>query len=82
VRTLIEDGISGRLVPRGDVDALAAAMRELATMSPEERARMGAAGRAHCERKYAWPVVLDVLDGVYADALASRTTRGSSSSAA
>jgi glycosyltransferase involved in cell wall biosynthesis len=36
----------GRLVPPGDPDELAAAIRDLVSLPPEERARMGRAGRA------------------------------------
>jgi glycosyltransferase involved in cell wall biosynthesis len=38
-------GEAGRIVPPGDVGALAAAMLDLARMSPEERAQIGHAGR-------------------------------------
>jgi glycosyltransferase involved in cell wall biosynthesis len=41
---LVEDGVSGRLVVPGSLEALVAALRGLAH-DPEERARMGAAGR-------------------------------------
>jgi glycosyltransferase involved in cell wall biosynthesis len=37
----------GRLVPPGDADALAAAVRELIALPAEERAAMGRAGREH-----------------------------------
>jgi glycosyltransferase involved in cell wall biosynthesis len=37
----------GRLVAPGDHEALAAALRELLDLTPQQRAAMGAAGRAH-----------------------------------
>ena len=48
VPELIADGVSGRLVPPGDVGALAGAIRELAT-EPETARRMGVAARAAVE---------------------------------
>ena len=45
VPELVEHGVSGRLVPPGDVDALAEALREV-LCDAGLRARMGAAGRA------------------------------------
>ena len=41
---LVEDGVSGRLVPPGDAEALGAALRSLLD-DADLRARMGAAGR-------------------------------------
>ena len=46
VGELVEDGIRGRLVAPGDPVALGDALRELLDATPEDRAAMGAAGRA------------------------------------
>jgi len=43
---LVQHGVTGWLVPPGDAGALAAAVRALAEMPAEKRARMGRAGRA------------------------------------
>ena len=48
---LVEDGVSGRVVPPGDSAALAAALAELLS-DPDLRARMGTAGRAKVEAEY------------------------------
>jgi glycosyltransferase involved in cell wall biosynthesis len=47
----IEDGVTGRLVPRGDAGALAEALIELAS-DPERRAAWGAAGRRRIEANF------------------------------
>jgi glycosyltransferase involved in cell wall biosynthesis len=54
---VIEDGQSGRLVPPGDADALAAALRELLA-DPARRAAMGEAARRVAVQRF------DVLDSV------------------
>jgi glycosyltransferase involved in cell wall biosynthesis len=48
---LVEDGVSGQLVPCGDVDALAAAMLAYAS-DPDLRRLHGNAGRARCEADF------------------------------
>jgi len=45
VPELVQDGVAGRLVPPADVDALAAALRDMAALSPQERRAMGEAGQ-------------------------------------
>lgn len=50
-REQVVDGETGFLVPPGDADALAAALRRLVD-DPVLRARMGAAGRARAEAHY------------------------------
>ncbi len=48
---IVEDGVTGRLVPPNDPAALGEAMRELVA-DPERAAAMGRAGRALAEREY------------------------------
>ncbi|MCC5972571.1 MAG: glycosyltransferase family 4 protein [Rubellimicrobium sp.] len=63
VPDLVEDGVSGRLVPPGNAEALALALLEV-TGSPATARRMGEAGRARVERDFdaateaAWLAVL------------------------
>ena len=51
VRELIDDGVTGKLVPPKDPTALARAIRELA-QNPESAQRLSAAGRAHVEAHF------------------------------
>jgi phosphatidylinositol alpha-1,6-mannosyltransferase len=49
----VEDGVTGVLVDGSDVEAVAAAIRELA-VSPEKRHRMGRDGRARVLERFTW----------------------------
>jgi glycosyltransferase involved in cell wall biosynthesis len=68
VRTVVEDGRDGFLVPPGDADMLAKNLRRLLD-DPLLRQEMGRRGRLKVEVKYAWPVVVDQLERVYASIL-------------
>jgi glycosyltransferase involved in cell wall biosynthesis len=48
---VVEDGVTGRLVTPGDVEALSAALRDYAA-DPELRRRHGRAGRERCEARF------------------------------
>ena len=48
---LVEDGVTGSVVPRGDVGALADALVTL-TQDPERRRTAGSAARARCEQRF------------------------------
>ena len=67
VPELVVDGVTGRLVPPEDPDALAAAMQELAD-DPALRARMGQAGRDRFEAQFSMDRLRDRVTAVY-DAL-------------
>src|SRR5262249_45272851 len=54
----IEDGVSGRLLPAGDVDGLAAALVELARDAPG-RSRLGAEGRRRVETLFGEQRMID-----------------------
>lgn len=55
VQELVEDGVSGHVLPPGDVDTLTSTIDRL-LRNPEQRAKMGAAGRAKVEAEFdvAW----------------------------
>jgi glycosyltransferase involved in cell wall biosynthesis len=66
---IVEDGVTGRLVPPGDFAALGEAMRELVTDRPRADA-MGRAGRALVELHYGPARHLAAMLDVYAQAQA------------
>lgn len=61
---VVADGVTGRVVPFGDVDALAAALVELAR-SPGQRRSLGAAGRVRVEAHYSAEHLATRLRAVY-----------------
>jgi glycosyltransferase involved in cell wall biosynthesis len=69
VPELVDEGVTGRLVPRLDLDALIDALRHL--LSDSERLReMGRAARARAERLLTWRRSAGRLERVYLDLLA------------
>jgi glycosyltransferase involved in cell wall biosynthesis len=73
VRSVVDPGRDGLLVPPGDAAALAAAIGEVAAMPAEQRAAMGATGRAKVERDYGWERIGDRLEALYDGVLAERS---------
>ena len=63
------DGESGWLVPPGDADALANALREALGASPAERERMAAAGQAHVRRNFTLEGMCSATLDVYRELL-------------
>ena len=75
VRSVVSHGRDGLLVPPRNVDALGAAITEVARMPAEARMRMGLAGRAKVEREYDWARIGDLLESLYADAMTDEALR-------
>src|SRR5437763_4572510 len=68
-RVAVRNGVDGLLVPVGDAQALAEALRDLHD-EPERRAEMARAAAADVER-FAWPRVASEVMGAYEDAIAT-----------
>ena len=66
-REVIDDGVEGLLVPPGDPEALASALRRLLD-DPETAKSFGEAGRARA-RRYSWDVVGREIEAVYDEVL-------------
>jgi glycosyltransferase involved in cell wall biosynthesis len=75
VRAVVEPGENGVLVPRGDVAAIAAALRSVAEMGPDGRRRLGEAGRAKAVREWGWPRLVERMDDAYGAAIERRRAR-------
>jgi glycosyltransferase involved in cell wall biosynthesis len=67
----IVPGETGILVPPGNPAALAEAIASLLA-SPEQRHRLGQAGRARVAARFTWDTVADTLAGYYDELLAGR----------
>jgi glycosyltransferase involved in cell wall biosynthesis len=65
VPELIEDGVTGTLVPRLDTRALARALREMSA-DPGRLLEMGAAARSRAERLLTWARSAERLERLYA----------------
>jgi glycosyltransferase involved in cell wall biosynthesis len=68
---VVEDGVTGILVPPGDAPALAEAMRTLMG-DPDLRRRMGQAGRERVLEKFSWRKAALETEAVYREVLGGR----------
>lgn len=68
---VVEDGVSGRLVPFGDVDAAARAVEELLD-DPVHRAAMGESARRRAEELFSARVVVPRYEALYQRVKSSR----------
>ncbi len=63
---VVEDGVTGLVVPRGDVPALASAIGSLLE-DPERRRQMGIAGRRRAAEHFDWDRTAEQFEQVYRD---------------
>src|SRR2546427_241939 len=63
---IVEDGVSGLLVPPGDAAALAAAVRRLGD-DPALARRLGEAGRRRLREQFSWPAIVQRWLDLYTD---------------
>jgi glycosyltransferase involved in cell wall biosynthesis len=68
----VSDGVTGKLVPRGNVGALAEAVTSL-VLNPGERRALGERSRQVVEEQYALPVQAQRYVSLYEELLADRT---------
>lgn len=70
---LVVAGQTGRLVPAGDVEALAAGLMDMAA-NPARAAAMGRAGRERVQEHFSLPAMVAAYQALYDRLLAERTT--------
>jgi glycosyltransferase involved in cell wall biosynthesis len=68
VPEVIEDGVTGRLVPAGDAAALAAALEDF-HRRPDAARRLGRAGAERVRAEFTWPRVVEAFEAVYDEVL-------------
>ncbi len=78
---IVRDGRNGWLVPPGDANALAAAVRECMD-DPARRRLFGLQGREDVAAGFSWPAIVDRLAGLYHEVVARAGGRGRGASAA
>ncbi len=66
---VVENGVTGLVVPRGDADALARAIQTLLT-DPKRRREMGQAGRARALRLFDWDRSAEQFEQLYREVAA------------
>jgi glycosyltransferase involved in cell wall biosynthesis len=66
---VVENGVTGLVVPRGDAGALAQAIRSLLT-NPQRRREMGQAGRARALRLFDWDRSAEQFEQIYREVAA------------
>jgi glycosyltransferase involved in cell wall biosynthesis len=72
VRTVVDSGMDGWLVPPADVEALAGRLAALLSIQPERLRVMGQSGRVKVVSRYAWSRIGDLLDDLYREIIVAR----------
>jgi glycosyltransferase involved in cell wall biosynthesis len=75
VRAVVDHDVSGLIVPPGNSDEVASAIRKLLGKGAEGRKRMGSRGREKAVREWGWDALLDRMDVAYAEAIDVRRAK-------
>lgn len=67
VPEVVQDGVTGLLVPPRTPSALAAAMERIETLGPAARSAMGARGRALVEERFSYGRVMEMWERIYSE---------------
>jgi glycosyltransferase involved in cell wall biosynthesis len=70
VRTVVDDGVDGRLVEPGSSEALEGCLASVLSLPAPQRRAMGQAGRRKVEVRYAWEQIGGRLEAIYLSILA------------
>lgn len=73
---IVSDSCEGFVVPAGQVEPVAAALKRLLQMTADERAAMGRAGRARVLRDFTIQVFAERTEAVYTRLIAARAAQG------
>jgi glycosyltransferase involved in cell wall biosynthesis len=73
---IVEDGISGRLIPSGDIEALTAAIRD-AVGNAENSTEMALVGRRQYKERFSFDAMLDSYRSIYYEFLPEAMNRQS-----
>lgn len=71
-REVVQDGLTGYLVPSKDAGALASAMLKIMTLPKDERIAMGLRGREWVEERFSLKAVLDQWESIYTELMAKK----------
>ena len=74
ISEVVQDGVNGVLVPPGDTQALAAAMKQLID-DPNLRSRLGQQARCDATAKHSWDSYISHLEQVYESVISRRARR-------
>lgn len=72
VAQIVQHGVTGFLIPPNDPEALAQAMLRVMELPPEERTRLGEAGRRHIVANYTLDRVVGQWEALYRDLLSRK----------
>ena len=72
IKNRIDDGVDGLLFEKGSAADLAAKLKKILSMAPEQRKAMGQKGREKIVANYSWEKHMDKLEGLYREVIGQK----------